>query len=528
MDNTTRILKVPQEQTLRKKIRDAARQYFSNMVLQPPIKFEKLEQFASELLKTNNISLEYIDFTIVLLGNESWRKIVNATPMHRRLLLLPQCLKNTISCKATFDKLGLICAGCKGCVIDDILIEAEQLGYATLVAEGTTVAIGLVEEGSIDAVIGVSCMPVLQRSFQPVSNAAVPVIGLPLMYDGCENTKVDNDWLMDEIRSFEEDRENQPISISLLRTQIKTHFTEESAENYFPGENDSEKLAKEYLLIDGQRMRPLLASLSYLAYSNSKLTDELLLPLSMIIESFHKASLIHDDIEDNADFRYNIETAHKKYGIPRAINAGDYLIGKGYQILSNLPVDVNIIAEGLKTISNSHITLTKGQATDILINTESHFLDIESTIDVFKQKTGEAIKVALLLGGIFGRANESELNILERFSELFGISYQIRDDINEFREQNTDEKTADFPFLTALLFEHTNKTKNVIPEDVFADVKVFRKKIEEKNLINKADNYLIEYVDKCYKTLDLLQNNKLRLSLYGVLGKIFKPIASNE
>ncbi len=528
MDNTTRLLKVPQELSLRKQLRKEVSKYFSKTDLLPPVKFEILEQLAKKLLKDNNISLEYTDYTIVLLGNESWRKTVKATPIHRRLLLLPQCLKNSTNCKATFDQLGLICAGCKGCMIDDILTEAEQLGYATLVAEGTTVAIGLVEEGSIDAVIGVSCMSVLQRSFQPVSNAAVPVIGIPLLFDGCVDTKVDKEWLLDEIRSFQEDPINKPISISLLRHQITKFFTEEQTSIFFPWKNDTEKLAQEYLLIDGQRMRPLLAGLSYLAYSDKEHTDEMLLPLSMIIECFHKASLIHDDIEDKAEYRYNNLTAHKKYGIPRAINAGDYLIGKGYQILSNLPVDATIIAKGLKTISDSHVILTEGQGTDILMNTENHFLDINSTLHVFKQKTGEAIKVALLLGGILGKADNSELAILEEFSDLFGISYQIRDDINEFNENSINEKTADFPFLTALLFELFNKNEAEMQKINILNVKTFREIIEKENLIPKANDYLNNYIEKCYSSLDSLQNHKLRLSLYSVLGKIFKPLSINE
>lgn len=523
MDNTKRTLIVPQEQALRNQLRAAARSCFSKIDLQPPVKFDLLEQLATTLLKENNISLEYLDFTMVLLGNESWRNTIKSTPMDRRLLLLPQCLKNNTSCKATFDKLGLICAGCKGCVIDDILNEAEQLGYATLVAEGTTVAIGLVEEGSIDAVIGVSCMPVLQRSFQPVSNAAVPVIGLPLMYDGCESTKIDNDWLIEEIRSFDENKWHQPISTSLIKSQIEGYFNNETATFFFPEENDTVKLAKEYLLVGGQRMRPLLASLSYLAYSKTEQPDELLLPLSMIIESFHKASLIHDDIEDDADYRYEFETAHKKYGIPRAINAGDYLIGKGYQILSQLPIDTETLANSLRTVSNSHISLTKGQGTDIISNTENHFLDVNTTLNVFKQKTGEAIKVALLLGAILGKAEESDLKTLEEFSELFGISYQIRDDITEFKEQRNDEKIADFPFLSSLLLETDKESKAL-----FSDIKTFREKVEKLNVNEKAENYLNESIQKCYNSLDLLKNFRLRLSLYGVLGKIFKPTSINE
>uniref|UniRef100_UPI0032174F56 polyprenyl synthetase family protein n=1 Tax=uncultured Draconibacterium sp. TaxID=1573823 RepID=UPI0032174F56 len=519
MKKSKRILKVPQESFLRNKLRKETRLLAGKHNLLPPVSFNVLEQLGTDLLKQIGVAEEYIDFTIVLLGNESWRKTVEATPFHRRLLLLPQCLKNNTSCKGVFDELGLNCAGCKACPIDDILVNAEELGYATLVAEGTTVAIGLVEEGSIDAVIGVSCMPVLQRSFEPVSNAAVPVIGLPLMYDGCENTKIDIQWLLEEVKCFDPNPNYQPISTTGIKAKIQNFFANGEIEKYFSEINISEKFAKEFLQIGGQRMRPLIASLAYLAYSDSE-NDEIIYPLSLIIECFHKASLVHDDIQDDADFRYETETAHKKYGIPQAINIGDYLIGKGYKIFSELPVKNELIIKGLRQISESHIKLTQGQGNDILFNQQQHKPGIEEILEIFRHKTGEAIKVALLLGAILGEADDTELQILANFSDLFGISYQIRDDLNEFGEPHPKEKTADFPLLVAMLNgQATSKT--------FRSVAEFRKQILASDLHSKAEEILNQYVQKCYAELDKLQNAKLRLSLYGILGKLFKPIESN-
>ena len=476
-----------------------------------------MEQLAADLLQKLEISQEYIDFAIVLIGNETWRKTVEATPFNRRLLLLPQCLRDTTSCQAEFDELGLVCAGCKACPIDDILMEAEKLGYSSLVAEGTTVAIGLVEEGAVDAVIGVSCMPVLQRSFNTVTNAAVPVIGLPLMYDGCKNTKVDLKWLYDEMRAYKENTIYQPISGSELQTQLNGFFANGSMEKYFPENNETRKLAMEFMKLGGQRMRPLLAALSYHAYAREA-NDSILYPLSLIIESFHKASLIHDDIEDDSDFRYDTETVHKKYGIPQAINAGDFLIGKGYRLLSELPVDGKLIAKALQRVSQSHLCLTSGQGADILLNSGKTSPNLDETLKIFQQKTGEAIKVALLLGAILGGAGDDELRILEKFSDLFGISYQIRDDLNEFAEENKEEKIADFPFLKALL-----KSESVSAENI-SD---FRQMVNEKALDKKAAEILSSYVKDCYTELDRLQNGRLRLSLYSVVGKIFKPVSAN-
>lgn len=516
MIKSQRVLKVPEESILRNSLREEARLLAAKVNLLPPASFPQLEQLAIDLLKKLEISDEYIDFTIVLLGNESWRKTLESIPFNRRLLLLPQCLKDSSACKGVFDELGLNCAACKACPVDDILLEAEKLGYTTLVAEGTTVAIGLVEEGSIDAVIGVSCMPVLQRSFGPVSRSAVPVIGLPLMYDGCENTKIDLPWLFDEVRVYTPNEFLQPISISGLKMKINDFYENGGLNKYFSTKDNTEILAKEYIQIGGQRMRPMIAALSYQAYSDSA-DDNVLYPLSLIIECFHKASLIHDDIEDDADFRYDKPTAHKKYGIAQAINTGDYLVGKGYSVLAELPLSGDMMLKCLKRVSESHLKLTQGQGADILFNQGQNRPGREETLQIFKDKTGEAIKVALLLGAILGEADDSELQILNEFSDLFGISYQIRDDLDEFRAEEVGEKISDFPFLIALLND-TNEGHH------FDELSRFREQVLELGLDKKADEILNSYIQLCYDELDKLNNAKLRLSLYGILGKIFKTV----
>ncbi len=514
MDKSKRILKVPEDDALRNLLRKESRLFVEEINLLPPAPFAQMEELAVDLLKKLKVSEEYIDFTIILLGNESWRKTVESIPYQRRLLLLPQCLKDNSACKGVFDELGLICAACKACPVDDILLEAEKLGYTTLVAEGTTVAIGLVEEGSIDAVIGVSCMPVLQRSFGPVSKSAVPVIGLPLMYDGCENTKIDLPWLFDEVRAYEFNKNLQPISISALKWQIEDFYENGALDKYFNTNDHTENLAKEYIQIGGQRMRPVLAALSYKAYS-SETNEDVLHQLSLIIECFHKASLVHDDIEDESDLRYNKPTAHKKYGIAQAINIGDFLVGKGYRVLAELPVKAEIMAKGFQKVSESHLKLTQGQGADILFNQGRNRVSRKEILQIFRDKTGEAIKVALLLGAILGEAEDSDLHILTDFSDLFGIAYQIRDDLNEFRAEEQDEKISDFPFLIALLYENGE-------DGDFVEVSGFRKRVYELDLVSKADEILNNYIQHCYNELDKLDNAKLRLSLYAVLGKIFK------
>lgn len=517
MIKTERLLKVPSDIKIRNLLRKEACELVVEKELQPPADFELLENLARELLQRLDLENEYLDFTIVLCGNEIWRKVIAATPFDRRLLLLPQCLKNTQSCKADVDSLGLICAGCKGCGIDDVLTKAEALGYTTLVAEGTTVAVGLVEEGAIDAVIGVSCMPVLQRSFEPVSRAAVPVMGLPLLYNGCENTNVDYSWLLNEMNQFEENADIQPLSVSLLKNQVQDYFTEFHLKPFFQFHDETEKLAKQMLMMGGQRIRPLLSMMAYRSYAEV-IDEDIQKSLALIIECFHKASLIHDDIEDGDDYRYNQEVLHKTHGVPIALNVGDYLVGKGYHILSKLPVEDSLLAASLKIVSSSHLNLTVGQGADLMLSGQLNDTSVDDLLKIFVQKTGEAVKVALLIGAINGGADESEMNTLRAFSDWFGIAYQIRDDLNEFRE-NKPEELQHSPFLMVLLKEKLSENIKMNGNTRMEDL---HQLIIDEKIDSHADAYLKLYVEKCYQELDQLQNLKLKLSLYGLMGKIFQ------
>ncbi|MGQ8336548.1 polyprenyl synthetase family protein [Sunxiuqinia sp. A32] len=522
MFETTRILKVPKDVKVRNLLRKEANRLIAERNILPPADFEQLQLLAEEVILNSDAEQQYLDFAIVLCGNEIWREVVAATPFERRLLLLPQCLKNTQSCQGELDSLGLICAGCKGCQIDSVLNKAEALGYTTLVAEGTTVAVGLVEEGAIDAVIGVSCMPVLQRSFEPVSRAAVPVLGLPLLYDGCENTNVDYGWLFEEMHQLKPNPLKEPLSVSLLKDQVQDYFSEYTLQDFFHFNDETEKLAKRMLVMGGQRIRPLITVLAYRSYSENT-QENIQAALAIIIECFHKASLIHDDIEDDDDFRYDQKTLHKSHGIPVAINVGDYLIGKGYQLLSNLAVAPEILADSLRVVSSSHLNLATGQGADLMLADRLHSTTVDQLLKIFTQKTGEAVKVALLLGAINGGAPKDELKRLETFSDWFGIAYQIRDDLNEFREDYQPEHTHHFPFLVALLNERLqeNGESERINEIRELDSNKLRQLIVDEQVDKHADAFLKLYVDKCYHELDQLENLKLKLSLYGVMGKIF-------
>jgi geranylgeranyl pyrophosphate synthase len=269
-------------------------------------------------------------------------------------------------------------------------------------------------------------------------------------------------------------------------------------------------------------MRPQLSLLAYQSYTET-VSEEVQSALAVIIECFHKASLVHDDIQDDEDFRYEQPALHKLEGIPIAINIGDYLIGKGYQLLANVPCNSSVKAECLKVVATSHLNLSEGQGADIRLQQNIAQKSVDEVLKIFEQKTGEAVKVALLMGAIAGNASESELKILADFSEYFGIAYQIRDDLNELRETNELKHAFDFPFLLSLLNQNINGHSPTFFEILKSDdLTILLENFEKYQIELAAEKYLENYVTKCHSELDNLQNQKLRLSLYSVVGKVFK------
>ena len=89
---------------------------------------------------------------------------------------------------------------------------------------------------------------------------------------------------------------------------------------------------------------------------------------AIAIETFHKASLVHDDIEDDDSYRYGQETLHRVHGVGTAINVGDYLIGLGYRLVSRdrKELGAEVAADILDKLADAHLKLSEGQGAELL------------------------------------------------------------------------------------------------------------------------------------------------------------------
>lgn len=523
MIETLLSLKVPVDRTLRDDIRRKTEQYFSLNRTDPPVSYHKLAGLADDLISLNNWERNYKAFIMVCCGNAIWRSVVGALPYNRRMLLLPQCLRNSHMCRGSQDELGLLCSECGNCNISGFLREAENLGYITVVTEGTTVATRLIENGSVDAIIGVGCMEVLQKMFSAVRKYSVPAIGVPLLTCGCVDTTADAEWINEEIRNIDAGSGFSLLNISKLKEMTASLFTEAQIDRLLNlSQSPTGEMLKEILLAGGKRIRPLLTILAYEALS-AQPDREILGNLAMSVECFHKASLIHDDIEDNDNLRYGKETLHYRYGIPVAVNAGDLLLGEGYRLIAGCNLSPEITKECLKIVSQGHRALSLGQGTELMARFRNEILPVEDTLKVFENKTSAAFRVSLLVGAIAAGADRKILDLLDQFSSLTGIAYQLMDDLEDFNEENGSQTFRAQSALIALLnSKATDNDRKIIPGALqLNNTRILQQLFEKYSVREELTDLLKDYIDRTYTCLGDISNTRLKLALNEIIGKTF-------
>jgi len=427
---------VPQARAERDLLSDAARRYVARTAPVPPLSVRELQAHADRLVAATGADEAYAKWLSVIISNEAWRERLATVPFDRRLLLLPKCLRAHDTCPGTLDDLGLLCAGCGACPIHEFKAEAERLGYVVLVAEGTTAVMRLIETGQVEAVVGVSCLSALEAIYPLMAAAAIPGIAVPLLYDGCINTTVDRDWVWDAMH-LAGGTVSQRLDMDALRRQVQTWFTPAALEAMLgPADGQTDRIARDWLACDGKRWRPLLAVCTYQAFQADPdaPVPEAVRRLAIAVECFHKASLVHDDIEDDDLYRYGQPVLHAQYGVPVALNVGDFLLGEGYRLIAEAGFAPEPTARMLTAAAHGHRDLAIGQGAELCWARQPRPLSVDEVLDIFRRKTAPAFEVALRLGALAAGAADGVWDILHGYSEALGIAYQIADDIKDLHD----------------------------------------------------------------------------------------------
>jgi geranylgeranyl pyrophosphate synthase len=168
---------------------------------------------------------------------------------------------------------------------------------------------------------------------------------------------------------------------------------------------------------------------------------------AMSIETFHKASLVHDDIEDDDAFRYGQPAVHRRFGIPTAINVGDYLIGLGYRLLSRNEDQDDVPSEArvdvLDALAAAHMRLAEGQGSELIWRDgKDRRLTPLDALKVYALKTSPAFEAALLSGVRMAGDATPYRTAIRTFSRNMGVAFQILNDLGDWIGDDSNKMSA--------------------------------------------------------------------------------------
>jgi len=216
-------------------------------------------------------------------------------------------------------------------------------------------------------------------------------------------------------------------------TELKC-AVDESLDRLLPAENEEpptmHRAMRYSVFAGGKRVRPILIVAAGETLGGARDT---LLHLGAAVEMMHTYSLIHDDLPalDNDDLRRGRPTCHKVFGDAIAILAGDALMTRSYQVLSELPnvPDATRLAI-LKEIAYATGTV-EGMIGGQVVDLESEGKPISASVleYIHRSKTGALLTACTRCAALAAGANAAQLNALTEFGRKIGLAFQVIDDI---------------------------------------------------------------------------------------------------
>jgi octaprenyl-diphosphate synthase len=187
-----------------------------------------------------------------------------------------------------------------------------------------------------------------------------------------------------------------------------------------------------YLLeTKGKRVRPALLILSTLAAGNEKVPTGMV-RLAAVMEMLHTATLVHDDIIDNADVRRNRESLNSKFGNQAAVLMGDWLYMSAFETsLEQRSLEI------LDVLTRLTRMMTEGELMQLTLIGNTEITEAQY-FEVLKRKTAYLFSGCCEIGALLSGASNEVRSALRDYGMDLGVAFQLADDALDF---TADEKT---------------------------------------------------------------------------------------
>jgi geranylgeranyl pyrophosphate synthase len=243
-------------------------------------------------------------------------------------------------------------------------------------------------------------------------------------------------------------------TLNRLRQEVNDALESLIQEELKLGAGEVAREAGRMLNAGGKRLRPILFMLAYRLAGGDN--DDHAMPLALAFELIHTATLVHDDINDEAEQRRGIPTIHAMSGQAKAVIAGDWLFVQGFGLGGRYSAQiVDIIARCCANIAVSEF------------HQLDHVLNLATTpedyFSIVKGKTAGPFAAGCQAAGLIAGLSEIKALGLQRFGMELGIAFQLVDDLLDLRgdERMGKPRGADvhegkmtLPLIHALTLSH--------------------------------------------------------------------------
>ena len=277
----------------------------------------------------------------------------------------------------------------------------------------------------------------------------------------------------------------------------------------------------------GKQMRPLFVFLTAKLFNN---VNESTYTAASLIELLHTATLVHDDIIDEANFRRGVFSINALWKNKISVLVGDFLLSRGL----------------LLAVENEQFQLLKIMSTAVKEMSEGELLQIEKTrrlditeevyFEIIKKKTAALISACCEAGAASTNAHKNDILKMRTFGEKAGIAFQIKDDLFDYTQNpligkptgiDIREKKMTLPLIYTIN-NSDKKTKAFIINTIKNDSKNFKKVeqiiniVKEKKGLEYAKNKMNLFVNEALEILKEFENNESKSSLINLVEYVVK------
>jgi len=279
-----------------------------------------------------------------------------------------------------------------------------------------------------------------------------------------------------------------------------------------------------YLLeTKGKRVRPALLILSVLAAGGCD-NKQGMIRLATVMEMLHTATLVHDDIIDNADLRRNRSSLNAKFGNQAAVLMGDWLYMSAFETaLTQRSLGILEVLTRLTRMMTEGEIMQLTLIGDVTIGEEQYF-------DVLRRKTAYLFSGCCEIGALLAGANTEQQTALRDFGMNLGIAFQLADDLLDFTaDQKTIGKAAGsdllegkmtFPLIKLVQGDGNARSmlETIMEEGAYRNGRreEIGQALQRFSILESTRKIALEYGEAARKSLEVLPETGYRFALEAI------------